>query len=333
MAPDTPTLAHVARLAKVSENTVSRVIRNKGPIAENTRKRVLDAIEALGYVPNRAAGSLASSASLIIGVILPSLSNIVFPEVLRGIHAGLAGTIYQPMIGVTDYDLDKEQHLVSSLMAWHPTALITTGFEHTDAARRMLANSKIRVAELMDIDQRPIDLAVGLSHREAGRRSAEHLLERGYSRIGYVGHDWTSDRRARARYDGLCEGLSARGLSLVAESRHDGPSSTMAGRDTLAALLADGATIDAVVFSNDDMAVGGFMHCLAAGIPVPERLALFGFNGLEIGQALPKPLSTVLSNRFLIGKTAVETLLGNPERPAEPQIINTGFSIIEGATA
>jgi LacI family gluconate utilization system Gnt-I transcriptional repressor len=333
MAPDTPTLAHVARLAKVSENTVSRVIRNKGPIAENTRKRVLDAIEALGYVPNRAAGSLASSASLIIGVILPSLSNIVFPEVLRGIHAGLAGTIYQPMIGVTDYDLDKEQHLVSSLMAWHPTALITTGFEHTDAARRMLANSKIRVAELMDIDQRPIDLAVGLSHREAGRRSADHLLERGYSRIGYVGHDWTSDRRARARYDGLCEGLSARGLSLVAESRHDGPSSTMAGRDTLAALLADGATIDAVVFSNDDMAVGGFMHCLAAGIPVPERLALFGFNGLEIGQALPKPLSTVLSNRFLIGKTAVETLLGNPERPAEPQIINTGFSIIEGATA
>lgn len=333
MAPDTPTLAHVARLAKVSENTVSRVIRNKGPIAENTRKRVLDAIEALGYVPNRAAGSLASSASLIIGVILPSLSNIVFPEVLRGIHAGLAGTIYQPMIGVTDYDLDKEQHLVSSLMAWHPTALITTGFEHTDAARRMLANSKIRVAELMDIDQRPIDLAVGLSHREAGRRSAEHLLERGYSRIGYVGHDWTSDRRARARYDGLCEGLSARGLSLIAESRHDGPSSTMAGRDTLAALLADGATIDAVVFSNDDMAVGGFMHCLAAGIPVPERLALFGFNGLEIGQALPKPLSTVLSNRFLIGKTAVETLLGNPERPAEPQIINTGFSIIEGATA
>lgn len=333
MAPDTPTLAHVARLAKVSENTVSRVIRNKGPIAENTRKRVLDAIEALGYVPNRAAGSLASSASLIIGVILPSLSNIVFPEVLRGIHAGLAGTIYQPMIGVTDYDLDKEQHLVSSLMAWHPTALITTGFEHTDAARRMLANSKIRVAELMDIDQQPIDLAVGLSHREAGRRSAEHLLERGYSRIGYVGHDWTSDRRARARYDGLCEGLSARGLSLVAESRHDGPSSTMAGRDTLAALLADGATIDAVVFSNDDMAVGGFMHCLAAGIPVPERLALFGFNGLEIGQALPKPLSTVLSNRFLIGKTAVETLLGNPERPAEPQIINTGFSIIEGATA
>jgi LacI family gluconate utilization system Gnt-I transcriptional repressor len=333
MQPETPTLTHVARLANVSENTVSRVIRNKGSIAEETRKRVLDAIDTLGYVPNRAAGSLASSASLIIGVILPSLSNIVFPEVLQGIHAGLADTPYQPMIGVTDYDLGKEQQLVSSLLAWQPTALITTGFEHTDAARRMLENSRIRIAELMDIDDTPIDLAVGLSHRSAGRATAVHLSRRGYSRIGYVGHDWTADRRARARYDGLCEALSEAGLSLCVEKRHDGPSSTIAGRDTLAALLADGAAVDAVVFSNDDMAVGGFMHCLGAGIPVPERLALFGFNGLEIGQALPKPLSTIRSNRFNIGKTAVEALLAQPERPAEAEIIDTGFAIIDGATA
>ncbi len=333
MQAETPTLTHVARLANVSENTVSRVIRNKGSIAEETRKRVLDAIEALGYVPNRAAGSLASSASLIIGVILPSLSNIVFPEVLRGIHAGLSDTPYQPMIGVTDYDPEKEQQLVSSLLAWQPTALITTGFEHTDAARRMLDKSRIRIAELMDIDSTPIDLAVGLSHRAAGRATAEHLAGRGYTRIGYIGHDWVADRRARARYDGLREGLHERGLSLVVEKRHDGGSSTIAGRDTLAALLADGAAVDAVAFSNDDMAVGGFMHCLSAGISVPERLALFGFNGLEIGQALPKPLSTILSNRFLIGKTAVESLLASAVRPAEAEIINTGFSIIEGATA
>lgn len=332
MQTETPTLAHVARLANVSENTVSRVIRNKGSIAEDTRRRVLDAIDALGYVPNRAAGSLASSTSLIIGVILPSLSNIVFPEVLRGIHAALADTPYQPMIGVTDYDLGKEQQLISSLLAWQPTVLITTGFEHTDASRRMLENSRIRVAELMEIDSTPVDLAVGLSHRKAGRATARHLLARGYDRIGYVGHDWTADRRARARYDGLVDALAEAGLSLVAEKRHEGPSSTLAGRDALAALLADGASVQAVVFSNDDMAVGGFMHCLTADITVPGRLALIGFNGLEIGQALPKPLTTVRSNRFLIGKTAVEALLAQPDRPDQPEIIDTGFAIIDGAT-
>jgi LacI family gluconate utilization system Gnt-I transcriptional repressor len=333
VAGTTPTLAHVARLANVSENTVSRVIRNKGSIAVETRERVNAAIEQLGYVPNRAAGSLASSSSLIIGVILPSLSNIVFPELLRGINAGLSGTPYRPMIGVTDYDLGIEQELISSLLAWQPAALITTGFEHTEQARRMLEGSRVRVAELMDIDNQPIDLAVGLSHREAGRAMASHLVRRGYRNIGYVGHDWMADRRAYARYQGLGEGLAEARLSLVAECRTEQPSSTLEGRKTLARLLAGGAEIDAVAFSNDDMAVGGFMHCLAAGIAVPDDLALIGFNGLEIGQALPKPLTTVLSNRFAIGKAAVDVLLEDPKRPPETRIIDTGFSIIEGATA
>lgn len=333
MQPVTPTLAHVARLANVSENTVSRVIRNKGAIADETRSRVISAIEQLGYVPNRAAGSLASSSSLIIGVILPSLSNIVFPEVLQGIHAALAETPYQPMIGVTDYDLLQEQKILSSLLAWQPAAIITTGFDHTETSRCMLQNNRIRVAELMDIDNTPVDLAVGLSHRKAGYQSARYLASRGYRRIGYVGHDWTADRRAFLRYEGFRQGLQDAGQSVIAEARCAGGSSTLAGRDTLAGLLSRGKSIDAIVFSNDDMAVGGYMHCLGAGLDVPDDLALFGFNGLDIGQALPKPLSTIRSNRFLIGKTAAETLLAQSERPGEPQIIDTGFDIIEGATA
>lgn len=328
-----PTLADVASLADVSENTVSRVIRDKGYVSLETRKRVNEAVRKLGYVPNRAAGSLASSSSLIIGVILPSLSNIVFPEVLRGIHAGLAGTPYQPMIGVTDYDLKKEELLISSLLAWKPAAIITTGCEHTAAARRMLKNSGVRVGELMDIDHRPIDLAVGLSHRQAGQSVAAHLVERGYAKIAYVGHNLSADKRAHARYLGLVDGLEKAGLVLRAEKRTDGPSSTLAGRAALAELLSHNDDVDVVVFSNDDMAVGGYMHCLAAQIAVPETLALFGFNGLEVGQTLPKPLSTILSPRFAIGKTATELLLSNPSRSKKPQIVDTGFSIIEGSTA
>ncbi|WP_438754180.1 LacI family DNA-binding transcriptional regulator [Pararhizobium sp. O133] len=333
MLQDMPTLTDVARLAGVSEITVSRVVRNKGPIAEATRSRVLSAIETLGYVPNRAAGSLASSGSQLMGVLLPSLSNIVFPEVLRGIHSALAATGYQPIIGVTDYDPAAEQSILSSLLSWQPAAIIMTGFDHTEATRRMLANSRVRVAELMDIDADPIDIAVGLSHRKAGYDAGRHLIERGYSRFGYVGHDWDADRRARLRYEGLCTALKEAGLALHAEQRFAGPSSTIAGRDTLAALVSASPDVDVAVFSNDDMAVGGFFHCLTAGIAVKERLALFGFNGLDIGQSLPLPLSTVRSNRLLIGKIAVEKLLEGGERPAEKLIVDTGYEIITGATA
>lgn len=333
MKSEVPTLAHVARLAKVSENTVSRVIRNKGPIADNTRARVEAAIRQLGYVPNRAAGSLASSTSPILGVILPSLSNIVFPEVLRGIHAALAGSQYQAMVAVTDYDLVEEEKALSALLAWKPAAIITTGFQHTDASHAMLRNTAVRVAELMDIDAEPIDIAVGLSHRSAGKASATHLLSRGYRNIAYVGHDWRLDIRAKNRFDGLCEALAEAGQTLAASELFEGQSSTLAGRHTMAVLLSKYRKIDAVVFSNDDMAVGGYMHCLASQLDVPSDIALFGFNGLDIGQALPKALSTIRSNRFLIGKIAAQTLLDASLPKIKPQVIDTGFEILEGQTA
>ena len=327
------TLAQVASIADVSEITVSRILRNKGPIASATRARVLAAVRAVGYVPNRVAGSLASAASNLMGVIVPSLSNIVFPEVLRGVHDALGDSGYQPVVGVTDYDMDSEEALVRSLLGWKPAAMIIAGFDHTDATRAMLERSGVRVAELMDIDSPAIDIAVGLSHRRAGHDSGRHLVGRGYRRFGYVGHDWSRDRRARLRYEGLVAALAAAGLSIVAEAFTPGPSSTLAGRAMLAELLRRAPEIDVAVFSNDDMAVGGVFHCLGAEIALREKLAVFGFNGLEIGQSLPRPLSTIRSNRYLIGRTAVEKIIESPARGDGPVVIDTGYEIVVGATA
>lgn len=327
------TLADVAKVAGVSEITVSRILRNTGPISHRTRAKVMLAVEQVGYVRNRIAGTLASATSNLMGVIIPSLSNIVFPEVLRGIHAALASSDFQAVVGVTDYDLDTEEQLVRSLLAWQPSAMIIAGFEHTSATRRMLEASPIRVAELMDIDKAPIDIAVGLSHRAAGHATGRYLIECGYRRFGYVGHDWDTDRRARYRWEGLCAALAEAGLSLIDQELFNGPSSTETGRAMLSILLARTPAVQVAVFSNDDMAVGGVFYCYAQGI-VPKRdLGLFGFNGLDIGQALPLPLSTVWSNRYLIGKTAVETILLGSRRQAGPIVVDTGYEILQGATA
>jgi len=327
------TLADVARVAKVSEITVSRVLRSHGAIADTTRDRVLAAVRTVGYVPNRLAGGLASSGSKLVGVIVPSLTNIVFPEVLDGIRSALNDSGFQAVIGVSDYDLNTEEELVASLLAWRPEAMVIAGFEHTPVARTMLEGSGVRIAEIMEIDSQPIDLAVGHSHRQAGYDTGKYLLERGYRRFGYVGHDWSADRRAKLRHDGLVAALDEAGLSLVDSARHDGPSSTASGRDVLATLLARQGELDVVVFSNDDMATGGVFHCLSAGIEPKTDLALFGFNGLDIGQALPTPLSTLRSNRFLTGKKAVEALLSQRDRPSQREIIDTGYQILPGATA
>lgn len=326
------TLHEVALRAGVSESTVSRTIRGQELVVEPTRSRVMEAVRALGYVPNRIAGSLASLESHLVGVVVPSLSNIVFPEVLYGINSQLKSSNYQSVISISDYDLDREEALVRGLLSWKPAAILIAGFDHTPATRRMLDQSGVRVVEMMDIDSTPIDTAVGMSHRHAGHAAGKHLVERGYRRFGYVGHNWTADRRAKLRYDGFCEALEDAGLSFVAHAIADGPSSVANGR-VQTARLCDMAAVDVAVYSNDDMAVGGVFHCLGAGISIPDQLAIFGFNGLDIGRELPKPLSTVRSNRFLIGEKAVDAILGKPDRPLTPNIIDTGFEIFAGATA
>lgn len=186
---------------------------------------------------------------------------------------------------------------------------------------------------MMDTDSTPIDAAVGMSHRKAGRAAGLHLLSRGYRRFGFVGNDWGTDNRAQLRYLGLCDVLAETGLAIEAHEVAQVPSSVAMGKALTAALCEKSPKVDVIAYTNDDMIVGGVFHCLGAGLSVPEQIAIFGFNGLELGRELPQPLSTIRSNRFLIGQKAVELILGSPERPAVKPVIDTGFEVFVGATA
>ena len=325
----TTTLADVAREAQVGESTVSRVLRNHGSFAPATRERVQEAALRLGYVPNRVAGTLASRGSNLVGIIIPSLANIVFPDLLRGANSTLEAAGFQSVIGVTDYDQDREEILIASVLTWRPTGLLVVGLEHTERARAMLRGSGIRIAELLDTDDEGIDLVVGYSNREAGRVTANHLLSRGYRRIGYVGHDLEHDRRANKRHAGFVDALAAANVALLDEEIIGTASSIEVGRDGLERILARSPTLDAVYFSNDDMAIGGYFFCLTRGIAIPNRLALFGFNGLDVARLAPQPLSTIRTPRVQIGETAARLLLSGEPRTT----VNLDFELIEGATA
>ncbi|MFE1599653.1 LacI family DNA-binding transcriptional regulator [Methylobacterium sp. ID0610] len=323
------TLADVAREARVGESTVSRVLRSHGSFSERTRAQVEAAVARLGYVPNRIAGTLASTGSRLIGIVIPSLSNIVFPDLLRGATGALDAEGFQSVIAVTDYDEEREEALVASLLSWRPAGLLVTGLEHTPGAVRRLTASGVRVAELLDVDGPGLDIVVGYSNRSAGETSARYLIGRGYRRIAYLGHDLTRDRRAGKRYAGFRAALAEAGRPLHDEERIATPSSVEAGRDGLAALLARSPDCDAVYFSNDDMALGGYFHCLSRGLTVPDRLALFGYNGLDVGRLTPQPLTTIRTPRVEAGATAARLLCND----APATVVDLGFELITGATA
>ena len=215
----TVTLAEVADAAGVGESTVSRVLRNHGSFSGKTRDRVMAAVERLGYVPNRIAGTLASTASRLVAFVIPSLSNIVFPDVLRGASAVLEENRYQAVFSVTDYDPTKEEALAAAMLAWRPAAVMLAGYEHTEGTVKMLRASGCRIVEMLDVDGDALDLAVGFSNGAAGRESAAFLLKRGYRRIGYVGHDLNRDTRAGKRFAGFCETLATGDAPLADVTR------------------------------------------------------------------------------------------------------------------
>ena len=308
----TLTLRDVSEASGVSEMTVSRVLRNRGDVSAPTREKVLEAARTLGYVPNKIAGALATQRVNLVGVVIPSLSNMVFPEVMTGISETLVGTGLQPVVGVTNYLPDREESVIYEMLSWRPSGMIIAGLEHSAASRAMLARAGIPIVEIMDIDGDPINHAVGISHRRAGRQMAEAIIAAGYRKIAFLGTQMPNDFRAKKRLEGFEEALAKAGLSLVDREFYSGGSALLKGREMTAAVLTRSPDVDFLYYSNDMIGAGGLLYCLDKGLDVPGRIGLAGFNGVELLDGLPRKLATMDACRLEIGKKAARIIAEAP---------------------
>ena len=302
------TLRDVSEASGVSEMTVSRVLRNRGDVSAATRERVLTAAKELGYVPNKIAGALASQRVNLVAVIIPSLSNMVFPQVLSAISEVLDDTPLQPVVGVTNYLPEREEKVLYEMLSWRPSGVIIAGLEHSDASKAMLRGAGIPVVEIMDTDGTPIDSVVGISHRRAGRMMAEAIIKAGYRKIGFMGTKMPLDHRARKRFEGFTEALAKAGLEVVDQEFYAGGSALAKGREMTAAMLERSPDIDFLYYSNDMIGAGGLLHCMDAGIDVPGQIGMAGFNGIELLDGFSKRLATMDSCRAEIGRKAAEII-------------------------
>lgn len=303
------TLRDVSEASGVSEMTVSRVLRNKGDVSAATRQKVQDAARKLGYVPNKIAGALASQRVNLVAVVIPSLGNMVFPEVLSGISQELDATDLQPVVGVTDYSPEKEEKVLFEMLSWRPSGVIVAGLEHSDASRAMLTQAGIPVVEIMDTDGAPIDSAVGISHRRAGRKMAEAILEAGYKRIGFMGTKMPLDHRARKRFEGFTQTLAKGGIEIADQEFYSGGSALAKGREMTAAMLQRTPDLDFLYYSNDMIGAGGLLYLLEKGVSIPSQIGLAGFNGVDLLEGLPRRLATMDACRLEIGQKAARIIM------------------------
>ena len=329
------TLRDVSEACGVSEMTVSRVLRKSGDVSAKTRERVLASAKELGYVPNQIAGSLASQRVNLVAVIIPSLSNMVFPEVLNGVNEALDDTPLQPVVGVTDYRPEKEEQVLYEMLSWRPSGVIIAGLEHSEATRAMLLNAGIPVVEIMDVDGNPVDAMVGISHRQAGRDMARAILREGYERIGFLGTKMPLDHRARKRFEGFTEALAKEGIEIEDRAFYSGGSALLKGREMTQDMLERSPDLDFLYYSNDMIGACGLLHLLDEGIDVPGKIGLAGFNGVELLDGLPRQLATTDACRREIGIAAAQIILnasGTEPNPDQPKVITMKPTLSLGDT-
>ena len=325
--PQRVTMETVGRMANVSQVTVSRALSNPSKVSANTLKKIRNAIEATGFVPNASASALASNRSKLISVLVPSITNIVYAAMIKTFSDRMREAGYQILLSETGFDLDEEEKLIQTHLSRSPDAILLTGIHHSEQAKRILANAAIPVVEVWDITDDPIDLCVGFSHRESGRAVAEFLVKAGYTQAGSIS---AGDERALRRKDAFKERFEELSGNNIRQINFHGPASLGLGREGLAQLIDKKGFESGVVFcSSDLLAHGVLIEARDRGLDVPGQIAVLGFGDQDFAKDVEPALSTVRVDRELLGSAAADATLGRLSgRAIESPIIDLSFTIV-----
>lgn len=323
-----PSLQDVASRVGVTKMTVSRFLRNPEQVSEALREKIARELDSLNYIPNRAPDILSNSTSHAIGVLLPSLTNQVFAEVIRGIESVTDKYGYQTMLAHYGYRAEKEEERLLSLLSYNIDGLILAERTHTPKTMKMLETAGIPVVEIMDSVSPCFDSAVGLDNIEASRKMVSEMIHRGCKRIIYLGA--RQDERTLMRLQGYEQAMQEAGLP-IGHVMTPKSSSYSLGTELLHEARKQYPDLDGLYCTNDDIAIGAIFECQRMGIAVPEQIAISGFHGHDVGQVMTPRLASIFTPRDEMGQQAADLLLKRMKgKIARGQVIDVGFRIITG---
>lgn len=325
------TMEAVGRLAGVSQVTVSRALSNPEKVSPDTLRRIQEAIEATGFVPNAIAGALASRKSRLISALVPSITNIVYSAMVQSFSERIRAGGYQIMLSETGFLPETEEAVIAAHLSRRPDGILLTGVQHSAAARRMLLGSRVPVVEIWDLTQNPIDICVGFSHVRSAIATAEFAVERGFAAAATI---TAGDERAKRRQRAFAAEFHRRTGREVPAVDLEGSATLGGGRAALRTLLDARGFGGGVVFcSSDILAHGALIEASVRGIRVPEQLAIIGFGDQEFASDLSLALTTVRIDRSELGQTAADAVVARIEGRSVPPVTDVGFSIIRRQTA
>ena len=315
MTPTRVSIKDIADAAGVSHSTVSRALNDSPLVKAATKARIQRLAREMGYIPNAVARSLKAQRSGTIGLVVTSLLDPFFTEVMAGVDevAGEAGL--SMFVTASHNDPEREMAVIETFHRRRVEGIIVAASRLTRRYRERLARIRVPLVLVNQHTEqsRPGVHVVAFDERAGARLAVEHLLDLGHRRIGYLGLG-NRQRSNRLRLDGYRDALEGAAVHpapgwtrIVPEAEMAALSDTGAGEAYVRALLDAGAT--AVFCYNDRVAIGAMLACRRASLTVPAAVSLVGFDDIEAAQWVSPSLTTVRQPKRRMGRLAMGMML------------------------
>lgn len=303
----TVTIYDVARHAGVSLATVSRVVNGNTNVKPNTRNKVLQAIEDLGYRPNAVARGLASKKTTTIGVVLPDISSLFFAELARGIEDIANMYHYDIILSSSDQNRDREIQLINNLLEKQVDGLLFLGADITEEHRSAFNSTHVPIVLVSSNDPQHKIPSVRIDLEKAAYDAVTFLIDKGHTRIALLTTRIHS-HFSRVRYNGYVHALKQRGIPFDEDLVVEIPPVYEAALSTATSLLKLSDAPTAFFTFNDEMAIGAIHAAQDLGHHVPNDIEVVGFNNTRIAQMVRPMLTTVVQPMYDIGAVAMRLL-------------------------
>lgn len=312
-------LQEVARRARVSIATVSRVLNKSDKVVPETRAVVEQALLDLGYRPSRVARRLRmnSGRAHLVGLIIPDIQNPFYAEIARGVEDAAYASEYALILCNSDENLDKERFYLDVMRAESVDGIVLPPFDDTDLAVAEMVKTGIPVVCVDRSHAKVKTDLVEVDNYQGALEAVRHLIEKGHRSIALIeGRSQVSTSRERRR--GYLDALTANGITPRKELMRAGDFKQESGRVLTKELLDLRKPPTALFVCNNLMTVGALGALHQRGVRIPGDVALVGFDDLPWAEALDPPPTVVRQPAYDVGRQAMELLLKRimePERP------------------
>jgi len=332
------TIYDVSELAQVSIATVSRVLNSPDQVSEETRSRVIAAIDELGFVPKFEALTRARKAIGRIGILTPSFTSDSFVDRLRGLITALSGMAYEPVIYDVHSAAQRDGYLTNLPMSRQVDGLIAIDLSIDETAVERLLKYKLPTVQIVPSSQSSIsrDLTTIIhDDKEGGRMAAEHLLAKGHRKLGYVGDISQPEYLGTfkdQKLDTFRQTLAINGVALPDDYVRLGPFGLESARQLTHPLLAMPSPPTAIFAGSDTQAIGAMRAVHESRLNVPADVAVMGFDDIEVAAYIG--LTTIRQQLKESGHLAVSLLLELLEQGEDRavQSISLPFALMERDT-